>query len=263
MRLSILHRSVYRFSAPQARLVQLLRMTPPDTHDQTVANWRIDVNCDAKLREGRDGWGNEITMLYAEGPIEALEIEISGEVLTSHSDGVLHGAVETLPPAIFLRDTDLTRSDPAITTFVAEQAAENLLATLHRLNAALHGRFAFDRSRPAGLTAAAAFARGEATPRDVAHIFLGGARRLGVPARYVSGYARLGDERGPTPHGWAEAHVEGLGWVGFDPFTGLSPQDDHVRVAIALDAVGAAPIAGSRLGEGEERLDVEVRVAEA
>jgi hypothetical protein len=32
---------------------------------------------------------------------------------------------------------------------------------------------------------------------------------------------------------------------------------------VALDAAGAAPVAGSRLGEGEERLDVEVRVSEA
>ena len=87
------------------------------------------------------------------------------------------------------------------------------------------------------------------------------ARSIGAPARYVSGCCRLAGEQRPTPHGWAEAHVEGLGWVGFDPCTGLSPQDDHVRVAVALDAAGAAPVAGSRLGEGEERLDVEVRVS--
>jgi len=263
MRLSILHRTAYRFSEPQARLVQLLRVTPPDTHDQTVADWRIDVDCDAKLRDGRDGWGNRVTMLYAEGPIHGLEIEISGEVLTTHSDGVLHGLTETLPPAVFLRATDLTMPDAGIAAFVADQAGETPLGTLHRLNAALHEQFVFDRSRPAGLTAAAAFARGEATPRDVAHIFLVGARGLGVPARYVSGYSRLAGEHRPTPHGWAEAYIDGLGWVGFDPCTGLCPQDDHVRVAIALDAVGAAPIAGSRLGDGQERLDVEVRVAEA
>ena len=32
------------------------------------------------------------------------------------------------------------------------------------------------------------------------------------------------------------------------------------RVAVALDAAGAAPVAGSRLGEGVERLDVDVTV---
>ncbi|KQU49669.1 transglutaminase [Sphingomonas sp. Leaf339] len=265
MRLSIHHRTAYRFSKPQDRLVQMLRMTPQNTHDQTVASWRIDIDCDAKLREGRDGWGNAVTMLYAEGPLTELEIAISGEVLTSHSDGVLHGVPEPLPPAVFLRATDVTMPDPAIATFAAATAGGyEMLRALHRINAALHERFAMDRSRPAtGLTAGEAFTADSATPRDLAHMFVVAARSLNVPARYVSGYSLLAGEHRPTPHGWAEAYLEKLGWVGFDPCSGLSPQEDYVRVASALDAAGAAPVAGSRLGEGEERLDVDVTVAEA
>jgi transglutaminase-like putative cysteine protease len=57
-----------------------------------------------------------------------------------------------------------------------------------------------------------------------------------------------------------EAHVEGLGWVGFDPVTGLSPDDSYVRVAVGLDALGAASIAGTRIGSGDEELDVDLRV---
>jgi hypothetical protein len=77
MRLSIDHRTSYRFSAPQSRLVQMLRLTPEDTHDQTVAAWRIDVDCDARLRTTRDGFGNIVTMLYAEGPLTAIEVAVS------------------------------------------------------------------------------------------------------------------------------------------------------------------------------------------
>ena len=74
MRLSIDHRTVYRFAVPQGRLVQMLRLTPENTHDQTIASWRIDVDCDARLRTGRDGFGNVVTMLYAVGSInEELE----------------------------------------------------------------------------------------------------------------------------------------------------------------------------------------------
>ena len=86
----------------------LLRLTPGNSHDQTVASWRVHVDCDARMREGRDGFGNLVTMLYAEGPLTAIEIALHGEVLTSHSDGVVLGVAEPLPPALFLRATDAT-----------------------------------------------------------------------------------------------------------------------------------------------------------
>lgn len=264
MRLSIEHHTTYRFTTPQARLVQLLRMTPLNSHDQTVANWRIAVDRDARIREGRDGFGNATTMLYVEGPVTTIEIAVEGEVLTTHSDGVLHGVREVLPPALFLRATTATLPDPTILAFTREVAGDSKpLTALHALNTALHDRFAMDRARPqADLTAAAAFTRRTATPRDLAQIFAVAARSLGVPARYVSGYSvadKLGHHR-PTPHGWAEAHVEGIGWIGFDPCTGRCPEEDYVRIASALDAAGAAPVAGSRLGEGDEELDVDVQV---
>jgi transglutaminase-like putative cysteine protease len=264
MRLGIEHRTTYRFTAPQARLVQMLRVTPANSHDQTVASWRIDLDCDARLSEGRDGFGNPVTMLYADGPLDRIEIAVVGEVVTSHSDGVLRGVVETLPPILFLRATAATAADPAIAAFAAGTAAgKPTLAALHTLNRALHERFAVDHGMPeAGLSAAAAFGRARATPRDLAQIFAVAARAIGVPARYVTGYSiahGLGHHR-PTPHGWAEAHVEGIGWIGFDPCTGLSPEEHYVRVAIGLDAGGASPVAGSRMGEGEELLDVDVQV---
>lgn len=264
MRLSIDHRTVYRFSEPQSRLVQMLRLTPENSHDQTVARWRIDVDCDATMRRGRDGFGNAVTMLYCEGPILDIEIAVRGEVLTSHSDGIVRGVAEALPPAVYLRATEATPRDPAIAAFArqAVTGADDAIPMLHRLNAALHGRFAFDRARPQpGLSAAEAFARPAATARDLAQIFTVAARSLGMSARYVSGYSIVEGSLRPTPHGWAEAHVDGLGWIGFDPFTGRSPEEESVRVAAALDASGAAPVAGSRLGEGEEELDVAVKVS--
>jgi transglutaminase-like putative cysteine protease len=266
MRLSVDHRTVYRFSTPQARLVQLLRLTPANTHDQTVASWRIHVDCDAHMRDGRDGFGNHVTMLYADGSIEAISIAVQGEVLTSHSDGVLHGASEPLPPLVFCRFTPATPADPTIADFAryAAASARDPLDGLHRLNAELHDRFPVaPRAGDPHRTAAEAFVRGEASPRDLAQMFVVAARALGQPARYVSGYRLMGaEEHRSTPHGWAEAHVDDIGWIGFDPSTGLSPQEDYVRVAAALDAPGAAPVAGLRFGEGREELDVDLIVRE-
>ena len=66
------------------------------------------------------------------------------------------------------------------------------------------------------------------------------ARKLSRPARYVSGYLAEGD--GSRPHVWAEAHVDGVGWIGFDPLLGLSAGEDHARVASALDLAGIAMV---------------------
>ena len=51
-----------------------------------------------------------------------------------------------------------------------------------------------------------------------------------------------------------------LGWVAFDAANGICATDAHVRVAVGLDYLGAAPVRGSRYGGGAEALDVSVRV---
>lgn len=266
MRLLIDHRTTYRFSAPQGRLTQMLRLTPEDTDDQTVADWDLHVDCDARMRPGRDGFGNRVTMLYVEGPIDSIEIAVSGEVLTNSAAGKVCGTDEVLPPSLYQRATPLTLADDAITAFASDAVSggRDVADRLHLLNNALAAKFTADRSRPApGRAAADAFAGQGATPRDLAHIFLAGARSLGIPARYVSGYSTraFGGEHRPAPHGWAEAFVDGAGWIAFDPSCGKLVDENYVRVAVALDAAGAAPVAGSRLGEGREELDVDVTVA--
>ncbi len=264
MRLAIDHRTTYRFSAPQARLTQLLRLTPADTHDQSVTGWHIHVDCDARMRHGRDGFGNRTTMLYVEGPIAAIEIAVSGQVLTNNGDGVVHGTNEPLPPALFLRSTLLTTGGEALAAFAADQAgAGDTVERLQRLAAAFSARFEIDRGRPAaGRSAAEAMEQETATPRDMAHMLIAGARGLGFPARYVSGYcARVfeGAHR-PTPHGWAEIHTSARGWIALDPCTGTLADEAYARVAVALDSSGAAAVAGARFGDGVEVLDVDVTV---
>ncbi|WP_394648732.1 transglutaminase N-terminal domain-containing protein [uncultured Sphingomonas sp.] len=263
MRLTIDHRTTYRFTAPQARVVQLLRLTPRNTHDQTVATWNIAIDCDARLREHRDGFGNITTMLYAEGPVSGIEISVTGEVVTSSSSGVLHGTFEPLPAALYLRSTPTTQAEAALATFARTVTADRTpIAALHALNAALHDRFAIVDTRPEpGLTVTAAFARDTATARDLGQMFVAAARAAGFPARYVTGYCDMLSGDRATPHGWADAWIDGLGWIGFDPTLGLCPEERHVRVAVALDAAGCSPVAGSRLGEGRECLDVEVQVS--
>ena len=124
-----------------------------------------------------------------------------------------------------------------------------------------------EASRAVGATSAAhsaadAFRLRRGVCQDHAQIFIACARRLGAPARYVSGHLSRSDGvyEQEAAHAWAEAYVEDLGWVGFDPANGVCPTDHYVRVAVGLDALGAAPIRGASYGGGAESLSVALHV---
>ena len=52
-------------------------------------------------------------------------------------------------------------------------------------------------------------------------------------------------------------------WVGFDAPNAICTTDAHVRVAVGLDYLSAAPARGTRYGGGKETLEVAVRVDQA
>ena len=265
MRLRIAHSSVYRYDPPTAGVIQVLRLTPRNHDGQYVERWRIDVVPDARLAAHEDAFGNITHVFTADGPLEELRVEVDGVVETQNANGVVRGTVERFPPSLFLRDTALTQADGAIRDFaqkIRDMSGGVVLAQLHGLLDRLFEDIAGDVGSPAPKNAAEAFARKRGAPEDFAHIFIGAAHTLGIPARYVRGYYRRADKGADadTGHAWAEAFVPDLGWVGFDPSNGCCPTDGHVRVAIGLDSLGAAAVRGTRLGVGAETLAVAVKV---
>ena len=113
-------------------------------------------------------------------------------------------------------------------------------------------------------TAAELFALKRGVCQDLTHIFIAAARSIAIPARYIGGHFQRNDgvmdqEAG---HAWAEAFVPDFGWIAFDAANGICATDAHVRVAVGLDYLGAAPVRGTRFGGGGEALDVAVRVSE-
>jgi transglutaminase-like putative cysteine protease len=268
MRLSIHYTTAYRYTEPTRRLLQLLRVTPTSFVGQTVLDWRIDVDSDAHLREARDGYGNITHMLYVDRPIRDLTITVSGRVLTQITSGLVHGLPSDLPSRVFLRNTPLTCAGEALQWLAAtiDEAGGSPLDRLHKLNASIYERMAFDaQATGVGTSADESYTAGHGVCQDFAHIFIAAARAMGMPARYVSGhlFRRDGAHFQEAAHAWAEAWVEDLGWVAFDPANGICTDDAYVRVACGLDYRDAAPFAGSRSGGGDEALSVEVRVREA
>ncbi|HYI49543.1 MAG TPA: transglutaminase family protein [Allosphingosinicella sp.] len=268
MQLNIHHSTTYSYAQPARRVIQLLRVTPSSFAGQAVIEWRVDVDRDAKLREGRDGYGNITHMLYVDTAISSLAISVAGRVLTEDKHGIVQGLPHDLPPEIFLRSTPLTAPGPAIARLAEGWAAGSggTIERLHRLAGCLHDRLRFDTQATAVETKAEqAAAEGHGVCQDFAHIFIAAARSGGIPARYVSGhlFRRDGQHVQEAGHAWAEAWVEDLGWVAFDPLNGISTDDAYVRIACGLDYRDAAPIAGARSGGGGEELNVKVRVSEA
>jgi transglutaminase-like putative cysteine protease len=113
-----------------------------------------------------------------------------------------------------------------------------------------------------GTSAIEAFALKRGVCQDYAHIFIACARSAGVPARFISGHFSRsdGEIHQEAGHAWAEAFVPDLGWVGFDAANGICITDAHIRVAVGLDYLGAAPVRGTRYGGGAETLSVAVKV---
>jgi transglutaminase-like putative cysteine protease len=265
MRLRIAHSIVHRYEPPATGVIQVLRLTPRNYEGQYIINWRIDVSGDTRLNAHEDAFGNLTHVFAADGPFAELSINVEGEVETQNTDGVVRGTLERFPPSLFLRYTALTQADDGIRDFALDLRAANAgdtLAELHALLNRLHEEFIreADPAGPPTVTAIEAFRHKSGGTRDLTHIFLGVARSLQIPARYVAGY-RCGD---PEPegggHAWAEAHVPRLGWVGFDAVHSVCPAESYVRVAVGLDALGAAPVRGTRYGAGEERSAIAIRV---
>ncbi len=267
MRIHIAHRNAYRYDPPATSVIQVLRLTPRNYEGQYVAHWRIDVSADVRLAAHEDAFGNITHTFSADGPFEELVVEVVGEVETQNTNGIVRGTVERFGPSLFLRDTVLTQADPAIHGFAHSTAAArgaDILAQLHGLLDGLHGEMDHESDdAPGAANAAEAFARKRGPSRDLSHIFISAAHTLGIPARYVGGYYRDGNAaQSAAAHAWVEAAVPDLGWVAFDPANGVCPTEAHVRIAVGLDALGAAPVRGMRYGPGAETLAVAIKVGQ-
>ena len=263
MRIRIDHSTRYAYARQARFIVQALRLTPRSSENQQVRDWRIETDVDTRLRRSEDAFGNIVHSLYTERPTHALTIRVTGEVTTVDTGGLLRGGVERLAPTVFLRDTPLTRADAALIDYARAVPPGEVLDRMHRLMGAIHRDVAFEiGATSATHTAAEAFDLRRGVCQDHAQIFIACARLLGVPARYVSGHLSRSDGQHDqdAAHAWAEAYVDDLGWVGFDPANGVCPTDHYVRVAGGLDALGAAPIRGTSYGGGQESLSVSLHV---
>ena len=266
MKLLVRHQTVYRYAASAGRVAMRLKLMPVDTPAQAVLEWQVSINGDPLTGFRPNSYGEMEAIWIRHDRLDNAVIVAEGLVETRETHGVLGQLSCRVPPGYFLRETALTRPSDAITAMARALPQDGgALARLHALSAAVSDAVQY-RSGVTGAdtTAAEAFTLGAGVCQDHAQIFIAGARALGIPARYVSGYllAGEGDVLHET-HGWAEAWLPDLGWIGFDASNRVCVTENYLRVASGLDADEAAPIRGSVTVAGDIWIDADVRIAQA
>ena len=260
MRLSILHRTTYRYASPVYYSIQHLRLTPRDEPHQRTLRWRLKTP--GKLHPAPDAYGNlvhTLALTHAHGDVE---IEARGEVEVDPLDeGRLDEVSGGLPPLSYLASTPLTAADDRLRDFVGHAlkgtGRHALLDFANAVYAAIEYRAG---TTEVTSTAAEALKLGRGVCQDHAHVFVAGCRLRGLPARYVSGYVHPGDAPHAASHAWADVYLPDEGWVSIDVTHRRFASDHLCRLAVGRDYVSAGPVRGVRVGGGDETLEVRVNI---
>jgi transglutaminase-like putative cysteine protease len=262
MRLKIHHKTHYRFEKPVPYGLQRIRLIPKENASQKILTWNTVIDGGQVEADYTDYHNNHILLVRIDEGAQEISIISDGEVETVDNNGIIGRHGGHVPLWYFLRSTPLTEPSAEIRALAKSVSATEQLPTLHALSAKVRDVVRYDTGHTdAKTTADAALSAGHGVCQDHAHIFISAARVLGFPARYVSGYLMMNDRiEQEASHAWAEAHVDGLGWVGFDISNGISPDPRYVRIATGADYAEAAPISGVSYGGGEQQMVVSLAV---
>lgn len=264
MRIAIRHQLSVTPPAGTANAVLQLLLTPQGGPSQSVESWSVEMAGIGNAGRFTDAYGNVAHLVNQSRPEGELVVTVKGVIETTDRHGVL-GRVGGEPvPALYRRVTALTKA-PVTLYGKFRNARESRLDVLHALMARV-GETLGTSETPGQMQAdgGQSQSQGEAAlppASDYAHSFVGAARALDIPARYVTGYLVGAEDGVPAFHAWAEAFDDGLGWIGFDPRLQMCPTDRHVRLAAGLDGLATQPLRMVPAGDGAR--DVEVSVGAA
>lgn len=263
MKLKISHKTQYAYDAPVNYGLQQVRLTPVSGLHQTVDNWQVDIEGGSVELSFEDQYDNTTLLVLAEQGARRVDVTVTGEIETHTSDGVFGKVYGVAPLWHYIQDTPRTVAGVGIQKLAAHFNSENdALTSLHKLSDAILNAVPYGQAETSAETSAEeALSAGGGVCQDHAQIFLSAARSIGIPARYVSGYLMMNDRIDQdASHAWAEAHVDGLGWIGFDVSNGISPDERYVRIATGRDSRDAAPVSGMRLSNANESMIVSLQI---
>lgn len=261
MRLKISHMTEYTYAEPVEFALQRLRLTPQDCPGQRVVSWMTSVTGAGRQAVYTDHFGNRVELVSIDEGVTSISVMAMGEVETEERNGVFGPHVGYVPLWLYLRETPLTKPGKLVKELAKSVSGDDGLARMHDLMSKLAETIKYEKgATDSETTAEQALELKAGVCQDFAHVFIAAARHLGLPARYVSGYMLDESSMDAASHAWAEAHIQGLGWVGFDPANEICPDERYVRLASGLDSADTAPVSGMRIGAGPEAIMVAVSV---
>jgi transglutaminase-like putative cysteine protease len=237
-RLRIQHNWEYRYPHPLQYSAQALRLTPRRDNSQHALNWTLQAP--GRRTERLDAHGNITHLLILEEPHRYIEVVVTGLVEIGWREQALpHEG--PLAPLAYLATTELTRPTGDLTDLGHSHRPQNGAnwEWITRL-----GREVRER-HPA-----------ETSAQDLSHAYLACCRAAGVPARYVSGYRQIDDERSDRS-AWVDIWSASQdGWIALDVDRLEPARSRHCRLAVGRDYLDAAPIRIARQGESVETLRI-------
>lgn len=283
-RLSIVHRTAYRYAKPVERSAHLLRLTPVHDRLQTLHASSITLSVDGKTREYDDVFGNRVRKVALDTSFTELVVEARSELTSLDTEPWSLRPFHTrstiplvwmpwqrqvlqpylLPPE--LPDSELEELGHYAMSFV-ERNDYDLIDTLFDLNQTIYREYTYRQGTTSlSTTPYEVYVKRHGVCQDFANLFICLCRLLNVPARYVCGYLYTGPSssnavQAQASHAWVQVYLPELGWKGFDPTSGVVTRTDHVRVAVGRSYVDATPTSGTiYVGGGRETLEVDVKV---
>jgi transglutaminase-like putative cysteine protease len=283
--LTINHKTVYRYTRPVAFGEHRVMLRPLPGHDLHIRASHLEIEPQPmQLRWIHDVFGNSVAIATFDERADTLSFTATATVEHSPAEEF---ALTPDDPAYFYPFLYDDEEFPDLLQFVTPQYgdpngelsawarqfldAEAPTPTFKILSGMTHGirkAFIYRKRHEQGTQHPLdTLQTGSGTCRDYALFMIEALRRLGIAARFVSGYIFIpgdgahGYVGGGSTHAWVQVYLPSAGWIEFDPTNGIVGTRDLIRVAVARDPRQAIPLHGTYLGSADEFAGMEVAIS--
>jgi transglutaminase-like putative cysteine protease len=282
--LTINHKTVYRYTRPVVFGEHRIMLRPLPGHDLRIRASELEIEPKPmSLRWIHDVFGNTVAIATFDERADTLSFTATATVEHNPAEEF---ALTPDDPAYFYPFLYDDEEFPDLLQFVTPQYgdpngelsgwarkfldAEAPTPTFKILSGMTHGireAFTYRKRHEQGTQHPLdTLQTGSGTCRDYALFMIEALRRLGIAARFVSGYIFIpgdgahGHVGGGSTHAWVQVYLPSAGWIEFDPTNGIVGTRDLIRVAVARDPRQAIPLHGTYLGSPDAFAGMEVSV---
>ena len=282
--LTIHHKTEYRYDRPVAFGEHRIMLRPRDGHDLRVLSGDLKIVPEpASLRWIHDVFGNSVAIATFDARAKTLSFTSTATVehnpaeafaLTAedpayfypfhYDDEELSDLVQFIRPQYGDPDGELSAWARG---FLDQQGATPTFNILSDMTHGIREAFTYRKRHEHGTQHPLDTLQTKSgTCRDYALFMIEALRRLGIAARFVSGYLFIPGDRahgyvgGGSTHAWVQVYLPSAGWIEFDPTNGIIGTRDLVRVAVARDPRQAIPLHGTYLGSADAFVGMEVSI---